>query len=103
MYGAEWVAVVPSYSEVVGMVNLEAALFGCPTITTVNTGIYDWWKGDGVVIGSKVSTLKESLEASTKWSKTERKERGIASFKLVHDKYAWAVILKQWQELYQNF
>ena len=39
LYKRAWVVVVPSYSEVVGMVNLEASAAGTPTITTRQTGL----------------------------------------------------------------
>ena len=55
VYGAEkwaliqraWAMIVPSYSEVVGMVNLEAALCSVPSITTYETGLTDWNEGGG--------------------------------------------------------
>ena len=34
-------------NEVIGMVNLEAANLGCPSITTFETGLHDWEEAVG--------------------------------------------------------
>ncbi len=49
-----WMVVVPSYSEVVALVNLEAAALQTPTITTTDTGLDDWAEGGGVLINADV-------------------------------------------------
>ena len=46
-----FVFVAPSHSEVIGMVNLEAAILQTPVITTFQTGLLkDWSKNGGFLI-----------------------------------------------------
>ena len=97
-----WILAVPSYSEVVGLVNLEAALYGLPTITTHQTGLFDWEDGGGLLINPNVEQIKEALEAVACWSDLEHKERAIASLELVKKKYSWDVVEPMWVELYQR-
>ena len=47
-----WSLVLPSRMEAIGMVNLEAAGLGCPSITTYETGLNDWEEGGGILIES---------------------------------------------------
>jgi len=101
LYKNAWVTVVPSYSEVVGMVNLEASLYSCPTITTHQTGLCDWEEGGGMLIEPTVASLTAALTACSQWSENERKERGFASYDLVQEKYAWRVVSKQWKVVYE--
>lgn len=42
-----WLLAVPSHSEVVGLVNLEATAYCVPCITTHQTGLHDWELGEG--------------------------------------------------------
>jgi glycosyltransferase involved in cell wall biosynthesis len=102
LYKSSWVTVVPSYSEVVGMVNLEASSFHCPSITTTTTGLWDWQEGGGILIEPEEKALTAALKSCVQWSGRERKERGKASFKLVQEKYAWHVVGKQWVHLYDD-
>ena len=44
-----WLVAVPSRSEVVALVNLEASAAPTPTITTRTTGLVDWEEGGGLL------------------------------------------------------
>lgn len=101
-YRNSWVTVVPSFSEVVGMVNLEASLHSCPTITTHQCGLSDWEEGGGILINPDVKSLTASLISCSKWSEIERHDRGQASYKLVQEKYSWSAVSKQWFALYEQ-
>ncbi len=95
-----WVLVMPSYSEVIGMVNLEAALCNTPSITTFETGLTDWEKGGGVLVHPEISHLTEALLKVSQWSNEERIERGRKSFDFVKKNYSWGSTFPRWKELY---
>jgi len=97
-----WVIVVPSFSEVVGMVNLEAASCCIPTITTYPTGLLDWQQGGGLLINPDIDSLANSLIFACGWSLDERIERGEQSRQLVLDNYSWDAVMPQWEKLYAN-
>jgi glycosyltransferase involved in cell wall biosynthesis len=101
MRGAR-VAVVPSHSEVVALVNLEASACGTPTITTLSTGLFDWEEGGGLLVEPSVDALARALSACGRWSDEERKDRGQASRRLVEHRYSSAATAPQWIELYQS-
>jgi glycosyltransferase involved in cell wall biosynthesis len=97
-----WVMATPSHSEVVGLVNLEAAVHGLPTITTHPTGLWDWPEGGGLLIEPAVDALASALRQASSWSDSEQRERGAASRRLVERRYSWAAVLPQWQALYAD-
>ncbi len=101
-YRRAWVTVVPSYSEVIGMVNLEASSLECPTITTVNTGLSDWEEGGGLLIRPDVNDLVKSIKYIADWSQDERENRGKASYNLVKNRYSWQVVSREWADLYSE-
>ena len=100
LYRKAWTVVMPSYSEVIGMVNLESAACETPTITTVATGLEDWTDGGGILIRPDISELAQALRQATSWDELERRERGKAARALVEREYSWAVIRQKWYDLY---
>jgi glycosyltransferase involved in cell wall biosynthesis len=96
------VVVVPSYSEVVAFVNLEAAACGTPTITTPPTGLSDWQDGGGLLVEPTVEALTSALTVCGRWSDQERKQRGEASRRLVEQRYSTAATSRRWIELYSS-
>lgn len=101
MRGAR-VAVVPSHSEVIALVNLEASACGTPTITTPSTGLFDWEEGGGLLVEPTVQSLTRALTACGQWSEQERNERGLASRRLVEQRYSTATTAPGWIELYRS-
>jgi glycosyltransferase involved in cell wall biosynthesis len=97
-----WIMAVPSHSEVVGLVNLEAAALRLPSITTHQTGLYDWELGGGMLIQPCVADMRKALECVCSWSDSEREERGLASWNLVNEKYSWKAALPMWMSLYSS-
>jgi glycosyltransferase involved in cell wall biosynthesis len=95
-----WAMAVPSYSEVVGMVNLEAALCSVPSITTYETGLIDWNEGGGTLIHPDEYELAKSLLEASHWSLEERIYRGIKSYSLVRQNYSWDSVIPKWRHLY---
>lgn len=102
LYTTSWITVVPSYSEVVGMVNLESAVCYTPTITTYETGLLDWEEGGNILIHPKVEDLLRALYEVTEWSFEERLKRGERAHNLVGLKYSKETVKKQWLDLYES-
>lgn len=97
-----WLLAAPSHSEVVGLVNLEAAAYCVPSITTHQTGLDDWANGGGLLIQPDVEQMRAALEQTCAWSDSERDERGRASRRLVSERYSWDAVLPQWISLYES-
>jgi len=97
-----WVLAAPSHSEAVGLVNLEAAAHCLPTITTHQTGLHDWELGGGILIDPDEDALCKALEMACSWSTLERQNRGLASRRLVQQRYSWQVVMPMWLQLYSS-
>ncbi len=98
-----WVMVSPSYSDVIGMVNLEAASFKTPMITTYNTGLKEQWNTNGgKLIKPDIEELKMALIEVLNWTFEERNENGSQLFKFVKEHYSWKSRLTDWKELYKT-
>lgn len=95
-----WVMVAPSHSEVIGLVNLEAAERQLPSITTHQTGLTDWQEGGGLLVNPVIREVALALRQAASWSDSERAERGMASWQLVQSRYSWKAVLPQWLQLY---
>ena len=102
MLATAWVMVAPSHSEVVGLVNLEAGSRCLPSITTHQTGLWDWAAGGGLLVQPDVADVARALRSAAAWSDDERTQRGIASRQLVERRYSWASVMPIWQDLYNN-
>jgi glycosyltransferase involved in cell wall biosynthesis len=97
-----WALVIPSYSEVMGMVNLEAAACRVPSITTYETGLWDWEEGGGILIHPNVNELTTSLLRASRWSMAERLDYGNKSYQLVVNKYSCDTVVPRWEALYSS-
>jgi len=97
-----WVLVAPSYTEVIGMVNLESALCKTPSITTYETGLLDWEEGGGLLIHPDVQQLTSALINTTMWTIEERKERGVESCNHVILKYSMDNVFAAWKKVYEE-
>lgn len=103
LYKDAWVFVAPSYSEVVGMVNLEAGILETPVITTHQTGLYhDWNENGGVLINPNVEELTKALSYAIQWSESERDTRGKTLRKFIMNHYSWERNIIKWIELYEG-
>jgi glycosyltransferase involved in cell wall biosynthesis len=96
-----WVAVVPSSSEVVGLVNLEAASVHTPAITTHATGLSDWEEGGGILVDDDPIQLSKAIESATSWTLDERMRRGNASRNLLEKQYSWQSTGPLWEQAYR--
>ena len=97
-----WVTALPSHTEVISLVNLEASACCTPTITTKATGLLDWADGGGVLIDPSTNALADALSDAVRWSDQERKQRGLASRRLVEKRYSSAAVMPRWFDLYQS-
>ncbi len=97
-----WVVAVPSYSEVVGIVNLEAGAVGAPTITTFETGLWGWEEGGGILVHPSDDDLARGLKEALSWTLEERLKRGEQIRAFVEQRYSWKAVGKQWEELYHK-
>ena len=98
-----WVMASPTYSDVIGMVNLEAASLKTPMITTYKTGLHkDWNINGGRLIHPNVTELKSALEEALNWSLEKRNAQGELLFNFVKKEYSWENRIKDWELLYKK-
>jgi glycosyltransferase involved in cell wall biosynthesis len=98
-----WVMVSPTYTEVIGMVNLESASLKTPMITTYNTGLKkEWNQNGGKLINPDKEELKIALAEVLNWTVDERNEMGKQLFQFVEKHYSWKTRVKDWTILYKN-
>jgi glycosyltransferase involved in cell wall biosynthesis len=98
-----WVMASPTYSDVIGMVNLEAASLKTPIITTHITGLNENWNTNGGrLINPNVEELAKALKETLNWSLEERLAQGELLFKFVKTAYSWEHRLKDWESLYKK-
>ena len=99
LYRHAWAFCAPSQTEVMGLVNLEAASVELPVVTTQETGLWGW-EGGGVLVHPRVEELSRALEQVFAWSEGERQDRGHRMRQLVERRYPWQAVGPQWLELY---
>ena len=97
-----WLMAVPSRSEALGLVNLEASACRTPTVTTFSTGLSDWADGGGILIEPNVAVLEQAITNALAWDDAERTQRGEASRKLIADRYSTWMTGPRWMELYAS-
>ena len=98
-----WLMVSASYSDVIGMVNLEAASFKTPMITTYNVGLKDEWNTNGgKLIHPNVEELLKALTEVLNWTLEERNEKGNQLFNFVKQYYSWESRIEDWKNLYER-
>jgi glycosyltransferase involved in cell wall biosynthesis len=95
--------VAPSYSEVVGMVNLEAAMMGTPVITTHQTGLlHEWDSKGGMLINPNFEELQSALQEVSKWDLKKRDLNGEHLRNFIIQEYSWKVNKPKWEALYTS-
>jgi glycosyltransferase involved in cell wall biosynthesis len=95
-----WIGCVPSHTEVIGLVNLECASMGVPTITTVGTGLTDWPAHGGLLVEAQEEALVGALTEALSWSEGERQRRGAAMRDYVRSEFNPAKVGGQWDDAY---
>lgn len=99
---SSWALVLPSSSEVIGMVNLEAGACFLPSITTKSTGLDDWENGGGILIENSESELTSAIETVCSWSIPERISKGEESYMLIKEKYSNDAVGGKWLDYYNK-
>lgn len=103
VYKNAFVFAAPSYSEVVGMVNLEAASQKTPVITTFQTGLSrEWSNNGGILINPNVKELTIALNTVLNWTPEERNNKGEELYFFVKENYSWQSRIKDWINLYES-
>lgn len=103
LFKQAFVFVAPSYSEVVGMVNLEAAICKTPVITTFQTGLdIKWNEEGGILINPNEKELTQALLEVTNWTIEDRNQKGEQLSDFVKKKYSWQKRIKDWEALYKS-
>ena len=97
-----WVVVVPSHSEVVGMVNLEAASLCTPTITTHATGLAHWQFGGGLLSETTSDGLRLALNTVIQWNTEERLDRGRRVRRMVEQEFSLESVGAAWLRFYSD-
>jgi len=98
-----WVFCLPSYSEVIGLVNLEAAACCTPVITTHVTGLgASWMENGGILIEPESSALEQALALAMQWSIAERTDRGNSLRRLIERTYSWNATTDHWKNMYER-
>lgn len=93
----------PSYSEAIGMVNLEAAACKTPVITTFQTGINKKWsENGGILINPNFDELKTSILRSLNWTDYQRYEFGNQLNDYTFQNYSWEKKGYLWYEIYNS-
>lgn len=94
--------IVPSFTEVISLVNLESAAAGIPTITTRETGLMEWQNHGGLLSSVDAISLSGAIEAAAAWSPIERQSRGMSLRALVEQKYSERPVADQWIDAYSS-
>jgi glycosyltransferase involved in cell wall biosynthesis len=102
LYRHAWTFCAPSQTEVMGLVNLEAASVQLPVVTTHETGLWDWEEGGGLLVHPQVEELSRALKQVFSWSESERQDRGRRMRQLVERRYSWQAVGPLWLELYSS-
>lgn len=102
LLASAWVLAAPSHSEVIGMVNLEAASMRTPSITTYATGLSDWGSVGGKLVETGVRSIMNALEEVANWSMQERLARGDSMYEVVQLKYSLDNVGERWTKFYHS-
>ncbi len=102
LYNKSWITVVPSHSEVIGMVNLESASCYTPTITTYETGLLNWEEGGNLLIRPDVESMIKSLKIALQWDLEKRIKLGKKAYNFVKDNFSEKVVSNMWKDFYEE-
>jgi len=93
---------LPSSSEVMGLVNLEAALCGLPVLTTPQAGLEGWQEAGGLLIAPNLDAWVAALRQATGWSEEERQRRGARLRDWVCQRYNTGRMQRLWTDMYSS-
>lgn len=93
---------LPSSSEVMGLVNMEASLCNLPVLTTPQAGLDGWQEAGGMLIDTNLDDWVKALKKATSWSDEERQNRGAQLKNWVCQRYNSERIQCRWIETYES-
>lgn len=102
LLSSAWAVVVPSHTEVIGMVNLEAASAAVPTVTTQATGLVDWAESGGILAETTWPSIQAALERVADWTLAERMALGQKSAAYVMQNFSMDVVGQKWLRFYSS-
>ncbi len=98
-FSAAHAVVVPSRSEAMSLVLLEAALTGCPVIATTACGVPDVARHGGLEVEATDASLATALLEAATWSTTEARERGARLEAFVRGTYTWSAVTPRYLDV----
>lgn len=96
-----WAVCLPSFSEGMSMVSLEAMAARTPVISSSNTAISGWKVGGGLVFDD-AQGLNRALMEALSWSDSERRARGNAARNVVERNFDWKIVGNHYHDLYRS-
>lgn len=103
LYRDAWAFCLPSFSEGLSMVSLEAASARTPVITSFESGMdEDWERNGGMRVHPTEDAIYQGLQQSLGWSENERHDRGKAMRQLVETCYSSRRVGEQWLDAYRE-
>jgi len=100
LYRDAWAFCLPSFSEGMPLVTLEAAACGTPVLTTPESGVLPEWDAHGgVLFPPDVASIAAALRQAAAWSPTERQGRAASLRRLVEREYDWQAVRPRWVEV----
>ena len=103
LYRDAWAFCNPSFSEVIGMVNLEAGAASTPVLTSFESGVSDdWERYGGLRVHPNEESLLAGLQQAAAWNLSERGAHGLAMRSLIKNEYSWSRVGRDWANAYQQ-
>jgi glycosyltransferase involved in cell wall biosynthesis len=103
LYRDAWTVCQPSFSEVISLVNLEAAAACTPVITTRQSQVCENWNTEGGLFAEPdTRDITAKLKQALGWSLSERQQRGQRLRNLIESMYSWEAVTPLWISMYQR-
>lgn len=100
-YDRASVFVLPSFSEVIGLANLEAAARGLPVVTSSKVGleaIVDYQAG--FTVRPTSGEIAKALSSLIVMSDDDRRAVGVRALRMVEDLFTWRTVAPAFESLY---
>ncbi len=102
-YRDAWAFCLTSFSEVIGMVNLEAGAASTPVITSFESGVSDdWERYGGLRVHPNEESILAGLQQAAAWNPAEREAHGAAMRSLIMNEYSWTRVGQDWAKSYSQ-
>ncbi|MCB9708695.1 MAG: glycosyltransferase [Myxococcales bacterium] len=97
-----WAVCLPSISEGISCVALEAMACNAPIITTPGSGLQSDAEGACVIAERGLTAFSGALSDAASWTMAERSRRAKASGNLARHKYAWDQVVSSYICMYDD-